>query len=68
MTVDLVLPNKKVIKQEISYYQSSRALNDYTANTSNSNCPDRWWEREPRTVYAMMSAAPNMSHVGSEKF
>lgn len=67
MIIDLVLPNGKIIKQNYTY-KGPRSLNDYSANISNSNLPDRWWEKEPRTAYSMMSASPNMLHVGSEKF
>lgn len=67
MIVDLVLPSGKIIKQHYTY-KGPRALNDYSANTSNSNTPDRWWDREPKTAYNMMSAAPNMLHVNAEKW
>lgn len=66
MNIDLVLPSGKIIKQE---YRPVRdyADNDYSANDSN-HPTDKWWKREPKTAYSMMSAAPNQLHVNSEKF
>ena len=66
MNIDLVLPSGKIIKQE---YKPIRefANNDYSANDYNPS-QDKWWEREPKIAYSMMSAAPNQLHVNSENW
>lgn len=65
--IDLVLPNGKIIKQpEVPIREFCN--NDYSANDNDSFVRDKWWEKEPLTAYSMMSAAPNQSHVNSEKW
>ena len=66
MTIDLVLPSGKTIKQNYREIRSF-ANNDYSANDYNPS-RDKWWEKEPKTAYTMMSASPNMKNVNSEKW
>lgn len=66
MTIDLVLPSGKIIKQNYREIRSF-ANNDYSANDYNPS-NNKWWEKEPKTAYTMMSASPNMKNVNSEKW
>lgn len=67
MSVDLVLPNGKIVKQ-VGRVIRDYANNDYSANSNNHPTKNKWWEKEPKTAYTMMSASPNMLHVNSEKW
>ena len=54
------------------YVFAARALNDYTANMNEAERKKQeklpWWEKEKKTAYCMMSAAPNQYKVNSEKW